>query len=388
MIKKLLLIFTTVLTINLNSQTVSTFSFNVNGIAPVGLTTALDAASQRWTKYISINIPIKVNLFFVNSSFLPFSAITLSNGRTNFVGAPITNHIYPTALANQLAGLELNPGEYDMDIYVNLATNYYFGTGKPTTTQSDFISTIMHEIGHGLGFYSSGYVNSTNIGSFGNVPASALAPITTSFPWHGQDGFPSIYDKYIIKQSQNNLVGLAPNNTSTLGDSIKFRTNYFKGPVYANASNGGNPIKLSGGTGAFTLGVDLLHIHPTICGTIMSYCWGDGDTVRKPAAWEMGILREIGWNPSTVGITENYTENHFNLYPNPAQDFVDISGENIQSIEVYSIQGQLLKSEKFVNNLNYIKLSVIELNTGIYFIRINNGNSSYNFSRKLVINKI
>lgn len=384
---KQLFFFLLLCSLTIKSQTVSTFSFNINGTAPVGLTTALNSAAQRWTNYIQITVPIKVNLFFVNSSLLPFSAITLANGRTNFSGAPFTNYIYPTALANQLAGTELNVGEYDMDIYVNLATNYYFGLGKPTLSQSDFISTIMHEIGHGLGFYSSGYVNSTNIGSFGNIPASALTPLTTSFPWHGLDGYPAIYDKYIIKQSQNSLVGIAGNNTTILGDSIKFRTNYFNGLVYANVSNGGSPIKLSGGTGAYTLGVDLLHIHSSVCGSIMSYCWGNGDTVRKPAPREMGILREIGWNPSPISVKEIGVINKYSLYPNPTEGIFEITGDNIKSIEVIDLQGRILLNQTNTQLTNTIILNINDLSDGMYMVNISSTNSDLIDTKKIVIRR-
>lgn len=370
--KKLLLPLFIFISFGIIAQTPSTFTFNINGSpVPTGLVAALDNAAQRWNNYLIITVPIKVNITLVNGSYYPFSGLTLANGRTNFVNAPVTDHIYPTALANQLAGTALNSGEYDMDIYVNLYTSFYYGTGKPTNSKMDFITFIMHEIGHGLGFYSDGYVNSSNIGSFGNIPPSALSPLTTSFPWHGQDSVPTIYDKFIIKQSQNHLVGIAPEHTTMLGDSIKHTTNYFDGPTYANASNGGLPVKLSGGTGAFTLGVDLLHLHSSVCNSIMSYCWGMGDTVRKPASFEIGILKEIGWNINPAsGVNEIASvENKFTIYPNPSHDNIFLSSsfpkEKIKSIEIKNILGE--RVAVLANNANS---DVSMLSKGIYFITI------------------
>jgi hypothetical protein len=384
--KKTLLLLLCISSFWIQAQTVSTFSFNINGTAPAGLSNALNFAAQRWTNYLTITVPVKVNIFFVNSASLPFSAITLANGRTNFAGAPVSNFIYPSSLANQLAAAELNAGEFDMDIYVNLATNYYFGTGKPAANQSDFISTIMHEIGHGLGFYSSGYVNSSNIGSFGNVPASALFPLATSFPWHGQDGYPSIYDKFIMKPSQSNLVNIAPNNSSTLGDSIKYRSNYFNGPTYANAANGGTPVRLSGGTGAYTLGVDLLHIHASICNSLMSYCWGNGDTVRMPAAWEMGILKEIGWNSVNNKVTEISNDQAFSLFPNPAKTFIEIAGDQIESVDLYNLQGQLVNHFTNYQTSDAFKINIEGITSGMYFAVVHTKNKNITGTKKVVIN--
>ncbi|HRH11394.1 MAG TPA: hypothetical protein PLU73_07755, partial [Bacteroidia bacterium] len=100
----------------LNAQ-VNSFSLNVNGTPPVGFTTALNIAAEKWSQYLQVSVPVKVNVFTVNSGLLPFSAITVANGRKDFTNAPVTNTLYTTALANQLAGTETNPGEFDMDIY-------------------------------------------------------------------------------------------------------------------------------------------------------------------------------------------------------------------------------------------------------------------------------
>lgn len=360
------------ISLSINAQTVSTFSFNISGSpAPAGLVAVLDNAAQRWSNYLIITQPIKVNVILINNSLYPFSGLTIGNGRKNFSNAPVNNFIYPTSLANQIAGNELNPGEYDMDIYVNLYTPFYYGTGKPANNKMDFITFIMHEIGHGLGFYSDGYVDSNNIGSFGNIPPSALSPLTTSFPWPGQDSVPTIYDKYIIKASQSILVGIAPQNTVTLGDSIKYTANYFDGPMYANISNGGQAVKLSGGTGTFSLGVDLLHLHSSICNSIMSYCWGLGDTVRRPANLELGILKEIGWNINPLsGINEGFSnEILFSIYPNPSHDYIFFSSSIVKA-KIKSIELKNILGEKVAELESNAGSDVSTLPKGIYFITL------------------
>jgi hypothetical protein len=383
--KQLLLLFMLIIS-NMRSQTANTFTFTMNGEPPpIGLVDRLNDAAKRWSNYVKITVPIKENLFLINTNLVQFSGLTLANGRKNFTNAPVSNFIYTTALANQLAGAELNPGEQDMDIYINLATPMYFGTGKPASNQEDFITLIMHEIGHGLGFYSDGYVNASNVGSFGNIPPEAISPISPSFPWCGQEGVPSIFDKFIIKKSGNHLVTIAANNTTMLGDSIKYTTNYFDGPLYANASNGGKPVKLSGGTGTYTLGIDLLHLNDDVCNSIMSYCWDKGDTVRTPAAWEMGILKEIGWISKTpVGIDKAIATKIINVYPNPAQNVVEFSGALIQSIAIYNLQGQMVQQEMNQHTGN-LQLDVTELPNGIYFAAIKTPAAHQLITEKMII---
>jgi hypothetical protein len=383
--KQLFIILVLTLSLLSRSQVSNSFSFAITGTPPAGFAQALTIAGQKWSNYLQISIPVKVNVFIVNSSFLPFSAITLANGRKNFANAPYTNILYTTALANQLAGSEINTGEYDMDIYFNLATNYYYGTGKPGPSFTDFISTAMHEIGHGLGFYSDGYVDASGKGSFGNIPPSSIAPLSPSFPWRGQDSVPSVYDKYIVKTSNNSLVTIAPNNSTSLGDSIKNGPVYFSGPLYANPSHSNTPIRLAGGAGTYTLGVDLLHIHNTYANTIMSYYWGAGDTVRIPAPWELGILKEIGWNLRVAGLHENSSYSIASSYPNPANKNVSIAANNINDIKLYSMQGELLSIEKNTFNNEELTLDTEKLPDGIYFIKISFNNSSQLINKKIII---
>jgi hypothetical protein len=381
--KKILLLIIVAFSLASKAQ-VNTFSFTITGPAPAGFTTALNIAAQKWSNYLQINVPIKVNVFIVNASFLPFSAITFANGRKNFTNAPYPNILYTTPLANQIAGTVTNPGEYDMDIYFNLFTSYYFGTGKPPASQTDFISTAMHEIGHGLGFYSDGFVDNSGKGSFGNIPSSTF-PIATSFPWRGQDSVPGIFDKYMVKTSGNHLTTCAQQNSTALGDSLKNGALYFSGPLFANSSHSNTAIKLSGGAGTFTIGVDLLHIHQSYANTIMSYYWGTGDTVRTPAPWELGILKEIGWNLKPVGIKENNNNTLVATYPNPANTNVSVNGQNIKEAEVFNALGELIFSKENTLRTDDFKIETENLNEGIYFLKVLFNNSAQSTTKKIIV---
>ncbi|MDV7399647.1 hypothetical protein RZS08_49995, partial [Arthrospira platensis SPKY1] len=97
---------------------------------------------------------IKVNVLFfpVNGLFL---GLTFPNGRKDFPGAPLEATWYASCLANAITGSELNPGEADMDIVMAADVNWYYGTdGQPGPGQFDFVSVLLHEIGHGLGIVS------------------------------------------------------------------------------------------------------------------------------------------------------------------------------------------------------------------------------------------
>jgi hypothetical protein len=66
----------------------------------------------------------------------------------------------------------------------------------------------------------------------------------------------------------------------------------------------------------------------------------------------------------------NSTKNKFAYYPNPVTDILNISSEkNINSVYVYSIDGQLVLNQVYHNT--EIELDLSKLKTGIYLVKVN-----------------
>ncbi|MBR5604422.1 MAG: T9SS type A sorting domain-containing protein [Bacteroidales bacterium] len=73
--------------------------------------------------------------------------------------------------------------------------------------------------------------------------------------------------------------------------------------------------------------------------------------------------------------TSEMAESNISIYPNPANDFVKISGnDNINSVMVYNCLGMIV--EEIEVNANEVEISTSEYNTGIYFFDVmtENGN--------------
>ena len=87
-------------------------------------------------------------------------------------------------------------------------------------------------------------------------------------------------------------------------------------------------------------------------------------------------------NVSGVNVAETEEEN-FQIYPNPASSQVTVKGENLSSLAIYNVAGQLVRIVRLDSIVNTIDMNV---EAGVYFFSIydNNGNNSV---QRVVITK-
>ncbi|WP_454047853.1 T9SS type A sorting domain-containing protein [Chryseobacterium sp. Marseille-Q8038] len=75
------------------------------------------------------------------------------------------------------------------------------------------------------------------------------------------------------------------------------------------------------------------------------------------------------------------TENNFKIAPNPTSDYLQVLGLTKKSgFKVYNASGNLVK-EGIINN-NTEKINIQDLTSGIYFIKLDSGESSFKFVKK------
>lgn len=128
---------------------------------------AFQHAANIWGGLLQSNVTIRVQAQFDPLTCSGSSAILGSAGpmsaAANFSGAPRSNTWYANALANALFGSDLNTGMNDIGATFNSAigttcafpnTWYYGLDGNPPGNQVDFVTVLLHELGHGLGFLS------------------------------------------------------------------------------------------------------------------------------------------------------------------------------------------------------------------------------------------
>ncbi len=138
-----------------------------------GFTEQAQASFQRainiWSNILKSNVTIRVQAFYQPLGPSVLGSASAADYNRNFPGAPVANTWYPIALAEKIAGRELNSvREYDIVCRFSNEIQWYFGRLNPAVGQFDFESVVLHELCHGLGFIGSMSENSTdNTASYG-----------------------------------------------------------------------------------------------------------------------------------------------------------------------------------------------------------------------------
>ncbi|MCG0016112.1 T9SS type A sorting domain-containing protein [Winogradskyella immobilis] len=103
-----------------------------------------------------------------------------------------------------------------------------------------------------------------------------------------------------------------------------------------------------------------------------------------PESWEGSLLNHIGGpNPTQNTLsTQDLTLLGLSIYPNPADDFITVESNNIEisSINIYDVLGKNVLSQKELTNN---RVDVSDLNEGVYFMKIDAGNTSA--TQKIII---
>jgi hypothetical protein len=136
----------------------SNFLVNFNTV-PASAREAVQAAVDTWAANFASSVPVSVNVTWSKASSEGILAAASSkNNYANFTGAPDKTLYYASALANALAGKDLDPANPEIEITISSDAPWYLGVdGKCPPRSYDLQSVILHEMAHGLGFISGSY---------------------------------------------------------------------------------------------------------------------------------------------------------------------------------------------------------------------------------------
>lgn len=203
----------------------------------------------------------------------------------NFDNAPFKDTWYKPTIANRLAGYDLSPDGFDMIIRYNSNANWYLGTDGEPRSQTDFVSVVLHEIGHGLGFSAGVWKDGTN-GGIGYVDENGDVQYLVTF------------DHFMYNGNGDQLIdtNIFENPSPELLAEFQSNDLYFDSPL-ANEANGGEPAELYAPS-TWNQGSSVSHLAEKYNNTdnaLMTYSIGSGEALHDPGPITMGMFADLGW---------------------------------------------------------------------------------------------
>lgn len=267
------------------SQNAAIFEVTYTDNVPAVARTSFQRATDIMSTFFNSSIPITVMV--ESSSDLAPGALAGARPGTflrNFNNAPVFNTWYPVALAEKLDQRDFSNAQAPFDIVVtyNADANWNFTSTNIQGNQFDFVTVILHELMHGLGFSSLGTVNDNGLGSL------------------LLQNFPSAYNRFLENGNGENLFQTFTSPSSELGAQLTSNDVFMNTEALAEQ----NQIARIFSPTMFDAGSSLSHLDQfTFTGTpheLMRPSISPGAIIHNPGNIALDILYNLGWRRTIV----------------------------------------------------------------------------------------
>ena len=262
-----------------NIEKISKFVITYNSF-PNWARSEVQAALDTWALNFKSSVDINVNATWSKSA----NDDVLGSARpgsyfADFTGAPDSTLWYPSALANSLAGKDLDRDNPEIIIHVNSSANWnQRGDDKPSNIEFDLESVILHEVAHGLGFLSTNVYD--KLFDYGSIDQ------------------PTPFDAYIQTPDGRRLADM-PSPSSELGKTLI-------SPLYwigenGKRVNGGEKIKLYTPT-IYDAGSSISHLDETTytksgLDSVMTPNLEAGEVFHQPGPLLLAMMEDLRAKP-------------------------------------------------------------------------------------------
>ena len=256
---------------------------------------AFQYAVDIWNSLIRSPVPIWIDATFTDFGGYEDAGIILGGAQpAAWKSSRALNLWFVDALADQRAGRDLADGEPDIITKFNshADVNWYFGTdGNTPPDKTDFVSTVVHEIAHGLGFFSA--AREENISTWTSSPSSKRGKLKSGTP-----ELPHIYDFFVVNGSGTAIMEFRDPSTSLLE---QFTSNdlFWNGAKGVAANGDGHPQLHAPST--WDTGSGYAHLDETIfpagdVNSLMTPYLATQEAIHDPGPIALGMLEDMGWS--------------------------------------------------------------------------------------------
>jgi hypothetical protein len=259
---------------------------------------AFQGAVEIWKTQIRSSVPITIN-----AEWTPLDTGVLGqagplNFRRDFLGAPQAGLYYPDALANSLAGRDLDPANPEIFAKFNSTLGaWYYGTdGKPSTNTYDLQSVVLHELGHGLGLVGS-------LEGYTYTPPNTWTDGGRGYWGLGSVGDkPTIFDRLVVDGLGRDALNTSvyPQGSLAMGKFLRGANggSQWKGPEGILGASGVRP-KMYSPTN-YESGSSVSHLDenlykPGTPNALMTPFLQNGESALDPGPIVRGMFQDMGW---------------------------------------------------------------------------------------------
>jgi len=267
---------------------------------------AFQAAADKWGSTLSSAVTIRVNAVWTALTCNASSAVLGSAGPTeawrDFSNVPVANHWYGKALADAIAGTDLDSSTPDItaNFNVNLGNSgclngihFYLGLDNNHGGNVDLVTILTHEFGHGLGFLT--FTNGQNGAQFNGAPSiwdDFLLDNTTNKTWtmmsNAERAASALNNGHLVWNG-GNVTAAIPQVLQPQGSSFVGADSAGRGLMYAPTS--------------FQQGSSISHWDRSMTpDQLMEPVYNTDLTheVTPPHDLTFPLLKDIGWNGNTT----------------------------------------------------------------------------------------
>ena len=262
------------------SPPAANISVNYSGFVPEAQA-AFQRAVDIWSALLITTVPIEIDAVFGEEEALGSAAPhTFYSDSSSSVWRPI-------ALWNQLRERDTLPDRPDIEVTMSDSRDWYYGLdGQPGDEQSDFVSVVLHEIGHGLGITDS-FREDEEDGTY-------------KFGYEKSNGeiLPTIFDWYILNSRFDRLTSDFPNPSEDLFKEITGIKLFWDGTNTRRANGGYFPVMLWAPEEYNNSSIAHLDFHAYPPGTpnaLMNPFQPKGEAGHETGPLLLAMLSDMGW---------------------------------------------------------------------------------------------
>ncbi len=251
---------------------------------------AFDYAVGIWESLLKSPITINMNVTWEDLDEGVLGNCTPSNYYENFDAAPLADTYYPIALVEKLEGKEITDAS-SPDIFASFSSdvNWYFGIdGNTPIEKYDFVTVVLHEITHGLGFTGM-IMADEDIAGYGYIE------------YH-----PGVFDRNVVNQDQEHLTdtSLFENPSSELYEEITSNYLLYKSETAKSFNEDDSYPRLYAPT-TYDEGSSVYHLNEYTymsgnSNSLMTPQIGQGEAIHDPGAFVLGIFADMGWEYTSI----------------------------------------------------------------------------------------